>query len=152
MSKPYTAPLLPAGKHFLTMEELEELAVSPFKTSSTRGGLFHDLTTLVSQLSYFGVKCQLWIDGSFLTAKHDPADIDLTIVIARPDFELMPAAMKNQVIMMCAKQHPLSSSLDCYISDRNDQSRLEYWDDMWGTCRSNLPKGYMVLELPEQDD
>ena len=151
VSKPDSPPLLPAGKHHLSLAELEELAVVPFSSEGPRSALFNDLTSLVQRLSTFGIKCELWVDGSFLTEKPDPADIDLTIVIGRVDFDLMPSAMKNQVIMLCSKSHPLNASLDCYIVDNGDQSRLAYWDIMWGSDRDNAPKGYIVLDIPVQN-
>ena len=148
LSKKDYDPLLGAGKHRLSLGELEDLAVVPFSGSGTRGSLFDALKELLRRMKLFGVRCELWIDGSFLTKKVDPEDIDLTIVIAKPDFDLMPPAMKNQITLLCTKQHTLSPALDCYLTDSTDKSRLEYWDSMWGSGRNNEPKGYIVLGVP----
>lgn len=63
------------------MDELEHMCVAPFETSSTRPRLMRQLRQLASHLASCVSIFDLWVDGSFITAKMDPEDIDLTIVL-----------------------------------------------------------------------
>ena len=142
-----SAPLLEAGKHCMSLSEIESLAVEPFVGSGTRTTLFKDLQHLVGMLESQEVSCEIWVDGSFLTEKLNPNDIDLTLVISSQSFETITENIKHEIVMLCDKTHRLSASLDCYISDSQDQTRLSYWHGMWGSGRDNKPKGYIILEI-----
>lgn len=79
MVKPDFPALLAPGMHNLTLPALHALAVAPFAADVRRADLFQKLTTWAGALQACGLGGTLWLDGSFLTEKPDPGDIDCVL-------------------------------------------------------------------------
>ena len=73
--------LLPPGIHECTLEEVGD-RFGRFQKTSQRCGLFANLEKYVQDVVATGRVEELVIDGSFVTARHDPNDIDLIVVLA----------------------------------------------------------------------
>src|SRR4051794_3951055 len=73
---------LPPGVHDCTLEEIKE-RFAVFQESDRRPTLFRKLENLVAEIRVTNMARWLVIDGSFVTAKADPNDIDLILVIYR---------------------------------------------------------------------
>jgi hypothetical protein len=76
MLKPDFPALLAPGIHTLTLPQLHELAVAPFPQDIRRQNLFGKLSTWMYAVRSADVSGTLWVDGSFLTQKPGPDDID----------------------------------------------------------------------------
>ena len=72
--------LLPVGVHECTMDELKTRFGS-FQASDRRPHLFGKLQEFVVEVKRSGFVRHLVIDGSFVTSRADPQDIDLIIVV-----------------------------------------------------------------------
>jgi len=72
--------VLPAGVHDCTLAEVL-LCFGTFKTTDRRPKLFEKLEALVHEAWATGLLGEIIIDGSFVTAKPDPNDIDLILVL-----------------------------------------------------------------------
>jgi len=83
-------PIWPPGFVTLTLEEVKAKCVSAFPESRTRRKLLADLELVVQRLKAFGVSGELWIDGSFVTAKLDPADLDFILVAEADQYDSSP--------------------------------------------------------------
>jgi len=86
------AGLLPPGVHDCTLDEVRQ-RFGAFQTTDRRPKLHDKLQALVQEAWATGLVAEIIIDGSFVTAKPDPNDIDLILVLnARHDFkaELRP--------------------------------------------------------------
>ena len=86
------AGFLPSGVHDCTLDEVRQ-ALGVFQTTDRRPKLYDKLQALVQQAWATGLVAEIIIDGSFVTAKPDPNDIDLILVLdAGHDFtaELLP--------------------------------------------------------------
>ncbi|MDA1191119.1 MAG: hypothetical protein O3A46_05465 [Candidatus Poribacteria bacterium] len=70
--------LLPPGIHDCTLDEVQE-RFGRFQTSDQRVQLFGKLNELVANLRASRLVTSLMIDGSFVTAKHNPSDVDIVI-------------------------------------------------------------------------
>jgi hypothetical protein len=68
--------VLPPGVHDLTLDEVE-LLFGQFQSSDRRPSLFGKLKRLVNDAQAAGFVRSIIVDGSFVTAKPDPGDIDL---------------------------------------------------------------------------
>lgn len=81
--KPDLEPLLPPGRHILTLGELYDLAVHPFANvgRDRRKALFWNLERLIQELSVLQIACDAVVNGSFLTIKDSPSDIDVKIYV-----------------------------------------------------------------------
>nr|GFC78556.1 hypothetical protein [Tanacetum cinerariifolium] len=64
------------GMHPLSLDDLHGLAVAPFGQDAKRADLFQKLVIWAEAVRASGIAGQLWVDGSFLTEKADPGDID----------------------------------------------------------------------------
>ena len=79
--KPELPPLLQPGLHRVTMPRLRKLCVDAFPLSTTRLKLFDGLNRLLAWFAQTSIAAEMWIDGSFLTQKIDPSDVDLVLKI-----------------------------------------------------------------------
>ena len=79
--------LLPAGVHLTTLDEIRD-RFGVFRGTDRRPALFARLLEFVSSMRRSDLFEALVVDGSFVTAKADPNDID-AIAVLRPghDFE-----------------------------------------------------------------
>lgn len=72
--------LLPIGVHDCTLDELRARFGS-FQSTDQRVWLFQKLVALLSEVRSARFAQCLLIDGSFVTSKADPNDIDLVLVL-----------------------------------------------------------------------
>jgi len=86
--------LLPAGVHDCALEEIKA-RFGVFRGSDRRPQLFAKLECFVSEARKSTLVVCVIVDGSFVTAKSEPDDVDLIIVVAtNHDFlsDLTPSA------------------------------------------------------------
>jgi hypothetical protein len=88
--KPEFPPLLEPGLHDMSAGDLKTLVVDKFPLSKRRAQLWENLIVVVSRLRALNLPCKIWIDGSFLTEKIDPDDVDFVVdlpidVLKSPD-------------------------------------------------------------------
>jgi hypothetical protein len=76
-------PLLPPGKHHMGLISIFKIAVEPFSNEGRerRQQLFDALSYLIDKLIEKDIPCDVVIDGSFLTKKTKPDDIDVKVYI-----------------------------------------------------------------------
>jgi hypothetical protein len=74
------AGLLPPGVYDCTLDELRQ-RFGVFQTTDRRPTLFEKLHALVHEAWATRLVVEIIIDGSFVTAKPDPNDIDLILVL-----------------------------------------------------------------------
>ena len=72
--------LLPAGVYDCTLAEIG-MRFGRFQRTDRRVQLFAKLCALVEEEQRAGIAMELFIDGSFVTDKAAPGDIDLVIVV-----------------------------------------------------------------------
>ncbi len=72
--------LLPEGVFDCTLDEIG-VCFGRFQKTDRRGQLFAKLCDLVDEERRAGLAVALMIDGSFVSSKPDPGDIDLVIVL-----------------------------------------------------------------------
>lgn len=73
---------LPEGIHDALLTEIGE-KFGQFQTSDQRMRLFERLTAYVKELTSTGLVSALIVDGSFVTEKDCPSDIDLIVVLKK---------------------------------------------------------------------
>lgn len=152
-------PLLGPGRHVMTMPELIDLTVTNFPNSNMRTSLYEELRNLVLYLEDIGCPCELWINGSYLTGKIDPADIDLAIVFDLADFRNLPHEIQLSCFTNLNGQKAYSPLLDTYlsfcVSSDDEQSReldtRDYWSKWWSRDREDNLKGYICIYVGYTD-
>jgi hypothetical protein len=73
--------LLPPGTHDCTLAEVEE-RFGQFQQSDRRCRLFARLVRFLREVAKVEFAVAVVIDGSFVTAKDDPNDIDLVLILS----------------------------------------------------------------------
>ena len=146
---------LPPGRHVVTVEDIERVLVDGFAVSGTRRPLFERWKQVLAAIeSLVPVEMQ-WIDGSFVTTKLDPGDID---VVSHLDGEAMDALDPVQQTLLAGliAGHP---SRDIHACDsfwvpvypeghpaREESERAAlWWNDFFGKDRDGESKGYVEL-------
>jgi hypothetical protein len=102
------APLLAPGRHFMSLAEIQPLCVRNFGrgTPSWEGRqiLFFALENFVQTVLVAQIKCDLYIDGSFLTRKPNPDDVDVMVIIHHAIYEALSEEQK-QVLDLINSDH-----------------------------------------------
>ncbi len=73
---------LPEGIHAASLEEVRE-RFGRFQRTDRRPALFAKLSTYMAEVRASGLVVAVIVDGSFVTAKDEPSDIDLILVLRR---------------------------------------------------------------------
>lgn len=153
MAKPDFPALLAPGVHVTTLPALQALAVAPFPLDAQRQDLYLKLTTWMAVLQAVGVGGILWIDGSFLTQKPGPGDIDC--VLWNPGWaDPANATATNQQRVQHLLDHATAQALyglDLYIeapAPNMAVHREAYWRGFLGFCHDRVTaKGFAELPL-----
>lgn len=155
IASPDLPSLFPLGFHHLTVEDVEQVCVDQFPLSTIRGSIFSGLVTFIQTLSAAQIAGELWVDGSYLTEKINPKDIDL---ILRVDGALYNSGTpeQRQAIDWVIANQKLTLKCDSYAlfeyptgHPLHDEGRWWYswWHRQWGFSREDDPKGIVVLAL-----
>ena len=139
----------------LTYTECEEILVNQFPSSITRKSNWKNFLEFhkdIENVSKYNVKH--WIDGSFVTKKLNPKDIDV-VSFVRPEnlttalqqFDMQRSDPKgyvqskynidNYIIVDLTVSHPYYDKM---------QEQIKYWSTFFSTDRNNNPKAIVRLE------
>lgn len=152
-TKPDYPPLLAPGLHKLTFQGLCDLAVLPFPGDAQRAVLFQKFRSWESEVRASGINATLWVDGSFLTQKPSPEDVDC--VIWQPHW-IDPAndTPTNRANVSRLLDHSSAKALyglDLYWeTPPADQlvHREAYWKGFFGYCHDRVTaKGFAEVNV-----
>ena len=137
--------LTPATMVSLTIAEFGELFVTAFPDSSTRRAIFASYQQFIEQFSQ--QVCNTfthWIDGSFVTNKLNPNDIDIVVMIDDSVYDVRQSVIDNSFRLDGAQR--LFPGLDVYtVRCYRPESRayyitecdLAYWYHWFTQTRPN---------------
>jgi hypothetical protein len=155
---PEFAPLLAPGRHVFCIPKLRTLCVEEVPFSPTRQVLFAALESWIEAILATGFTADLWVDGSFLTAKVDPNDID---VVTKIDYDVsMSLSHSARQLFQLIGSGQFHQRLDSYVfvsypvghpRRRTATDQWDYWSRQWGVGRDEWCKGIAVLRLGETD-
>jgi hypothetical protein len=120
--------LLPPGVHDCTLQELR-LRFGIFQSSDRRPGLFARLKQLVAELRRSELFSAVIVDGSFVTAKVAPEDIDL-IVTLRPGHNWLAVLRPNDYALVSRPKLHRRYGFDVLIAmdgDKNNERYVEFF-------------------------
>lgn len=152
-------PLLDPGRHPMTIEQLRDTCVTAFPTSQTRARIMDGFEEVVGRLLVAGVHGEIWVDGSFVTEKKNPNDIDFVLRI-QADVDENANEQQREAINFLHED--LRNDLWCHsfvlIEYNEDDPRFwvgeymrAYWMKQWGFSRDEQTlKGMAVIELLEE--
>lgn len=153
MAKPDFPALLPPGMHSLTLQDLQSLAVARFPQDMQRYDLHHKLTAWAGALLACGVGGTLWLDGSFLTEKPSPEDVDC--VLWNPHWvNAASATLANEQQVRHLLDHAAAKNLfrlDLYVEQPAPGvafHREAYWRGVLGFGHDRMTaKGFAEVNL-----
>ena len=113
--------LLPCGPHSMTLSDVRSLCVdvSKFSASSTRASIMDGLEIFAKRLVDAWIVGELWVDGSFLSKRVDPKDVDVVVRIGGGIFDEGLQAQKDALRWVIQNQ---KETLRC-----DSQILMEYW-------------------------
>ena len=140
----------------MSVADLSELCVTRFPLSKRRESIMHSLEALLANLSSAGVKAEAWINGSFLTEKIDPDDVDLVVLVQQPDW---PSDQGGKEALARVARQEFKNPLKCdsYLSieypaghplNAFGLKQRDYWLKQFGESRGGTNKGLAVLDIP----
>ena len=147
---------LDAGFHEVCIDELYEFFVKQFSTSQTREEIFNNFNrwrdSLIKQYNI----SEIWIDGSFVTNKINPNDIDVVVFAYAMNYENL--YKRWRIIRQIDK---LDAYLTVAICEENEKvlppdlyyeyvNHRNYWRGQFGFDRNNSPKGVLVLKCDQK--
>ncbi|SRR5258708_6242018 len=154
-------PLLPNGLHPKTLTELHQVCVAEFPLSQSRASKFAGLRRIVERLAAEGIQGDLWIDGSFLTQKIEPGDIDIALRL-EPAFLTQVSTAQTRLLKWFGsgdatiraeirRDFSCDSYAFCDIPSGQPgypgHDMRQYWLNQFGVDRSGAPKGIAVLSI-----
>jgi hypothetical protein len=100
----------------------------------------------------------LWADGSFLTEKDEPDDVDISFSAFATALDTLDNTCRKWIFANLDGHKRYSQLLDTYICVRfamDDPRRAadgtDYWAEKWGVGWDDRLTGYVVIKLGETD-
>jgi len=138
--------LLPDGLHECTAEEVRA-TFGVFNASDRRPRLFRDLERYLSEVQAAGIGKYLVVDGSFVTHKPDPSDIDVLLVL-RDDLDINCPVPPFEYNARSKKYVKREYGLDFYVGFENDPSSTRMMEVFQQVkYQPELAKGLLKITL-----
>jgi len=149
--------LKPYGKNNQNLNEFKDMFVENFTTESTRHAIYSNLEKYISEFkTEITSNFKLWINGSYVTDKMNPGDVDIVILVDRE------IAVKKEDLLQSKYLNKASLkefNIDAYIVRTYPEdhkkygitlSDLLYWEHWFSNSKKNrakkrYPKGYIEL-------
>lgn len=149
-------PLLEPGFHVMTLADLRARCVAAFSLSKTRSEIMDGLDKFVDMLRVENVVGDLWIDGSFMTQKLDPEDVDVVLSVQSHFHKNGTEVQQALVDLVEAADFKPDYFCDVYVLWQYDQddelyalgeSQRAYWIRQFGFSRGADKKGMALIKL-----
>ena len=150
--------LMPYKKVGLTLSQFERIFVEEHGSESKRAKLFDNFKAFTTDFSEkISQKFTCWINGSFVSQKSSPRDIDFVILLDYQIVEEKKAIIKSNFLNADSlKEYNLDAYIVKIYPEEHDnykytKSDLSYWNDWFTKGKKNRagvrpPKGYVEIE------
>ena len=91
----------------------------------------------------------LWVNGSFVTKKDEPDDIDCVLWVTKEHVENCSPTDYDRLTALLDRGRILYKyRVDLYIGDPSVPSEVQYWESKFGTCHDQVTKkGFVSLTI-----
>lgn len=147
---------LPPGRHQATVAEVEAAFANAYPSSASRGPLFEQWRLLSAAIERIVEIQDQWLDGSYVTTKENPADIDLVSHFDGPALDALDPIEKTLLIGLIHghQSRDIHACDSFYIAiypaghpaRAQYEAALRYWDNLFGRHRDGDPKGYVEVK------
>ncbi len=143
----------------ISFEDFQEVFVNSFDKDSRRHLLLEKYLNYLQDFSQIlNGNFYQWIDGSFVTTKYNPRDIDLVSIIHFEDFEMNSKKISDKFVSLNARKLYV---VDAYVVADYPESHpkysfthtdLLYWKDLFSQTKVNrakrqYPKGFVQINF-----
>ena len=153
-------PLMAPGRHYTTLEEIWEICVARFNEAGVRRNHYYRLEQLAQDLLIANIPCDIWIDGSILTEKMEPSDLDVTVIIDQDVNENLTDDQRQLVDRINSPEY--ADKVDSFVFVRLRRDDPDYgiegidsafdWGEQYGRENGGeWLKGFAVLRVRETD-
>lgn len=141
--------LVDPGAHDMTLDDVERFAVVPFEGNIRRQRLMQNLRTWIGSWLPLVGHAVLLIDGSFLSSKRNPGDVDALAIVDRAPFAQLPDDALTHLKGLLLNRTRLRDAfeLDVYTTTPDDTAMVERFTHTFGHARSGMPKGFARVEV-----
>lgn len=155
-----TKGYLDAGLHPMTVDDVEKIFVTGFPSSNTRQGIIDGYKKHADDLAKIINECVQFIDGSFVTNKNDPGDIDMVCLIDGDTVDaLAPAEQTKLAALLSGPATKATHKCDAYLVVTYPEThpaypaarqQRKYWMGEFGFDRQDHPKGIVTIDVKAQ--
>lgn len=154
--KPEYRPLLPDGLEAIELIELYNICVTRVPLSRTREGIANGLARLLDMLDTAKIQCDALVNGSFMTEKMDPHDVDVLFRMRAEAYDAGTQPQRELIEAIANQDFYDSHHCDSYInfaytagSPHKAAADESYgkWLSCFGLSRGNYEKGIAVLKV-----
>lgn len=147
--------IIDPGLHTSTISDMCDFLVKGFETSQTRERIFDTFLEFVKTLFDKYEIYEIWVDGSFTTAKINPNDIDIVIFFYLESFKNIIGNWGTIRSISSLDAYPAVAICDDTMNNLSSQEYVEevnnrnYWKGQFGYSREDIPKGIIILKEDE---
>ena len=111
-----------------------------------------NLRKILAEMQAQGMRGDVWVDGSFLTEKLNPDDVDIVLVVSGDEFLAM--GPRSRTFFQWFSTTSLYDTHKCdnygFVKDQAAESEYAYafWLKQFGFSRGEDMKGLAVIKLP----
>jgi hypothetical protein len=137
--------------------EIEAAFVTSFPFSSTRKPILAGYLKHAAEVQAIVGSFQEFLDGSFVTNKNDPGDVDLVVLIDGDLVDNLPSADKDKLRLLISGPITKASHFcDAYFCPvypshhhafASARTTRKYWMGEFGFDRQDAPKGIVLVDV-----
>jgi hypothetical protein len=143
----------------MTLTEVWDRFVAPFDELPSRAAIYWQLEQVVQDILLAKLPCDVWLDGSLLTVKPEPGDLDITVVIDEEVIDSTDEIQSKLIDKLANAEY--ADGVDSFVFTRwrrdnqffgTELDDLASWNEVYGAEHSKeWLKGFVVLRLNETD-
>lgn len=144
------------GLHTYSYADFKKQFVDDFITSQSRSEIHNKCLEWLGLLSnaFTSIPEEVWFDGSFISEKTNPNDVDLVVFFDRNTFFQQHNVLETwNKVAHVGRQHYKCDAYPGIINNQNatwdDINMRNYWRGQFGFDRFDKPKGIIVLPWKE---
>ena len=119
---------------------LIELLVKPFTDSQHRESLLDRLLALLEEVANVCIFTEAWIDGSFVTDKEKPNDVDVVLWYNAAS-SISPRELRTYRELKDSGLVMTHYRCDVYLVQNGNDKLRRYWENWFGKDRAGHNKG-----------
>lgn len=152
--------LTPSGKIEVDAEDFKRHFVDAYPESATRHRIYEGFQAYQETLlNTVRSDIEQWIDGSWVSYKQDPNDIDVVNLVDSQFFEPSEFYRNKLYTKHGSKERYMVDAYVIVVYPKDDpryyivtQRSMDFWDDWWSHDRKRNKKGYIALKTQFQGD